>query len=159
MLKFNALGLLTPPENISSDIAEFEEIFVNNIQTQKRRELFDNYIHYTNELKKWCGSVKLTQWIDGSFAMKKPEPQDIDLVTFIDFSIAEKSRDDLKDFKYPLSEIVFGVDAYLVKIYPPGHQLHKLYVSDRIYWLDHFTKTRRNRMGNKQFKGFLEIKM
>ena len=108
--------------------------------------------------EKRCADV-LTQWIDGSFVTKKQEPGDIDLVTFIDFSVAEKLGDDLKDFKYPLSEIVFGVDAYLVKIYPPGHQLHQLYVSDSAYWLHHFTQTRRNRIGNKQHKGFLEIKM
>ena len=110
-------------------------------------------MQYTNELKKRCADV-LTQWIDGSFVTKKQEPGDIDLVTFIDFSVAEKLGDDLKDFKYPLSEIVFVVDAYLVKIYPPGHQLHQLYVSDSAYWLHHFTQTRRNRIGNKQHKGF-----
>jgi len=65
MLKFNTLGLLTPPENISSDITEFEQVFVNDIQTSKRRELFNNYIHYTNELKGRCGADELTQWIDG----------------------------------------------------------------------------------------------
>jgi len=91
--------------------------------------------------------------------MKKPEPGDIDLVTFIDFFIAEKLRDELKDFKYPFSEIVFGVDAYLVKKYPPNHRLYNLYISDSAYWMAHFSKTRRNRIGNKQSKGFLEIKM
>jgi hypothetical protein len=158
MLKFNAFGLLTPPENISSDIAELEEVFVTGIETLKRRELFSNYIRYTNELKSRCGDHELTQWIDGSFVMKKPEPGDIDLVTFIDFSIAEKLSDDLKDFKHPLSEIVFGVDAYLVKKYPPDHRLHKLFISDSAYWMEHFSKTRRNRIGNKLSKGFLEIK-
>jgi hypothetical protein len=142
-----------------SDLIELEKIFVKDIQTLRRRELFNNYIRYTNELKSRCGSVELTQWIDGSFVTKKPGPGDIDLVTFIDFSIAERLDDDLKDFKYPLSEIIFGVDAYLIKRYPPIHPMHRLYISDTAYWMDHFSKTRRNRIGNKLRKGFLEIKM
>jgi hypothetical protein len=159
MLKFNSQGFLIPAENIRSNIAEFEETFVNDTCAPKRRELFNNYIHYTNELKNWCGGIEITQWVDGSFVVKKREPRDIDLVTFIDFSVEETVKDNLADFKYPLSEIVFGVDAYLVKIYPPDHNLYKLYISDRAYWMDHFSKTRRNRIGNKSSKGFLEIKV
>lgn len=158
MLRFNLQGLLTPAENIYTSISEFEETFVKSVYTPGRRQLFINYINYSSELKDQCGGIGITQWIDGSFVTKKQEPHDIDLVTFIDFSIAEMFEDTLSEFKYPRSEIMFGVDAYLVKTYPPGHRLYKVYLSDRAYWINHFGKTKRNRVGNKSSKGFLEIK-
>lgn len=159
MLSFDSNGLLIPDHNIQSDIEEFEKIFVADIQSVSRNDLFDNYINYSNSLKTLLNGGRFTQWIDGSFVTKKANPNDIDLVTFIDFNVAETFRNELKDYKYPFSMDIFGVDAYLVKVFPPGHRNYLLYQSDRIYWMDLFSKTARNRIGNRLKKGFLEINM
>jgi len=90
---------------------------------------------------------------------KKSEPGDIDLVAFIDFAIIEALGDSLTNYKYPASAAIFGVDAYIVKIYPKNHKYYSLYIGDQSYWMDHFSKTRRNRVRNKLQKGFLEIKL
>lgn len=97
------------------------------------------------------------QWINGSFVTKKSNPGDIDIITFLDYKVTQHLGSKLDDFKYPNSENIYGVDAYIVEEYPEGHSNIFRYISDRSYWLDRFTKTRRVR-GNRLSKGFLEIK-
>ncbi|WP_394343505.1 DUF6932 family protein [Flavobacterium ustbae] len=70
--------------------------------------------------------------------------------------MVDKLGSKLDDFKYPNSEILYGVDAYIIEVYPQGHKHNIRFLSDKAYWLDRFTKTRRIR-GNKLSKGFLEI--
>jgi hypothetical protein len=91
------------------------------------------------------------------YVSKKNNPGDIDLVTFLDFDVIQKLGSKLDNFKYPNSEIIYGVDAYIVEVYPETHRDRFRYVSDKAYWMDRFTKTRRIR-GNRLSKGFLEIK-
>jgi hypothetical protein len=153
MLNFNSNGLLVPANNIKSDILELEGVFVTNIRTINRKELFEKYISYSNSLKELC-NVNLKQWIDGSFVTKKSEPQDIDLITFIDFKIVEVLNDSLTDYKYPASKTIFGVDAYIIRTYPTDHKYYLSYRADQAYWMDHFSRTRRNRIGNKLQKDF-----
>ncbi|MDB5090215.1 MAG: hypothetical protein JWR09_4209 [Mucilaginibacter sp.] len=159
MLKFNPNGLLIPDTNIKSDVNELEDVFVKDINTSKRIELFNNYAIYSRSLKELCNNSNLIQWIDGSFVTQKSEPNDIDIVTFIDFEIVDELNDKLINYKCPASKNLFGVDAYLVKLYPKDHKYYPICQADWAYWMDHFNKTRRNRIGNKLQKGFLEINM
>ena len=99
---------------------------------------------------------ELHQWVNGSFVTKKNNPGDIDLVTFLDTNSIQELGSKLDNFKYPNSEILFSVDAYIVEVYPENHKYRYLYLSDKAYWMDRFTKTRRVR-GNRLSKGFLEI--
>lgn len=159
MLKFNTKGMLIPDTNIPSDITELEEIFVNGITSYTRGHLFNKYISYSKALKELCDNGELIQWIDGSFATKKSNPSDIDLVTFVEFSAVDELGDRLTNYKFPASKSIFGVDAYIIRVYPPNHKFYQLYQLDKLYWMDYFTKTRRNRIGNKLPKDFLEINM
>lgn len=60
--------------------------------------------------------------------------------------------------KDTLSNIeLFGVDAYIVKIYNADDKKHPIYLSDQKYWIDNFDKARMNRKGQKLQKGLLEI--
>ncbi|MEW4925341.1 hypothetical protein [Algibacter sp. 2305UL17-15] len=79
------------------------------------------------------------------------------MVTFLDYKTIEQLGSKLDDFKFPNSEMIYGVDAYVIEVYPENHEFRYRYVSDRAYWVDRFTKTRRIR-GNRLAKGFLEIK-
>jgi len=56
MLNFSSNGLLVPSNNIKSDILELEKTFVTD-KTLRRKELFDNYISYSNALKKACNNT------------------------------------------------------------------------------------------------------
>lgn len=102
------------------------------------------------------GDVHFVQWVDGSFTTTEQHPGDIDIVTFLNVDVIDKLGAALNPFKYPES-LRYGMDAYLVRIFPPVHRLFALYVGDRAYWLDRFTRTERNRRGIVHRKGFLEL--
>ncbi len=156
MLTFNHSGFLVPDNAIISNLNEFEDEFVSKIASTKRKTLFDLYLKYSSDLKNICDADILQQWINGSYVSKKVNPGDIDLVTFLDYRLVNILGDKLKDFTFPQSEGIYGVDAYIVIMYPQNHKEYSKYVSDRLYWMDRFTKTRRIR-GNKHAKGFLEL--
>lgn len=139
MLTFNSKGLLRPTTNIISTLEEFRNQFVKNKST-RRQELFESYLKYSEALQKVV-KMNLLQWINGSYVTELTEnPNDIDLVTFIDYSIIDKIEKQLDQFKYP-----------------ENHPLYPYYYGDRLYWMDRFTKTRRDRNGNKFDKGFIEL--
>lgn len=69
MLNFNSNGLLVPDINLESDLVELEAVFVKNIPTIRRKELFEKYILYSDSLKQLCVS-NIKQWVDGSFVTK-----------------------------------------------------------------------------------------
>lgn len=157
MLIFNTSGLLVPDHIILSTIQEFEQEFVTNIATAKRKALFNSYVKYNEDFKKVCKLEELHQWIDGSYVTKKENPGDFDLVTFLDVDISRDLGTKLNAFTYPDSELIYGVDAYIVEVYPEHHKERFRYLSDKAYWIDRFTKTRRIQ-GNRLAKGFLEIR-
>ncbi|MFB9077731.1 DUF6932 family protein [Flavobacterium procerum] len=157
MLTFNNSGLLVPNHKIASTVQEFKNEFVTKIPTIQRKEIFEAYVKYNQDFKKVCNLDILHQWINGSFVTKKTNPGDIDLVTFLDYNIVLELGSKLNDFIFPNSEKIYGVDAYIIEVYPENHNNNFRYISDKAYWLDRFTKTRRIR-GNRLSKGFLEIK-
>lgn len=158
MLNFNAKGLLMPDTSINASLEELKIHFVDDIPSQTRLANFEKYIHYSNELKKLIQTDRLRQWINGSFVTKTiANPKDIDLVTFIDFETWIKFREPLKDFEAEKANKIYGVDAYLLTEFPKEHTSAFLFESDKAYWMGHFSKTRRDRSGQKHPKGFLEI--
>lgn len=158
MLQINSKGYLTPNKNIETTVEEFKLEFVTNfIDKEQRLSLFNYFIKYSKDLKSILKNNELIQWIDGSFVTKKNNPNDIDVVTFIDFDIFEKYEKKLKSFVYPDSISKYNVDGYIVVTYPRTHSKHPLYMGDWAYWMDRFDKTRRNRAGNRYPKGFVEI--
>jgi hypothetical protein len=157
MLRLNSKGLLTPASAIKASIDELEETFVANIPTNTRTKLFQQYLRYCQDLKNVLGKIDFVQWIDGSFVTSIHEPNDIDLVSFIDYNIIEKNEIHLTNLKYPASITHYGLDAYIVIVYPENHTKFPYFLSDKLYWMDKFDKTRLNRAGNKYPKGFLEM--
>jgi hypothetical protein len=157
MLEFNTAGLLTPSSIITSTLSEFERYFAIDSPENIRRNLFDNYLNYKNELKEVCGINELKQWIDGSFVMKKARSDDIDLVSFIDFEMFESKETELKKSVYPASTVNYGLDCYLIVTYSEGHKSHFFYKSDCAYWINQFDKTKPDRKHKRIPKGFLEI--
>ena len=157
MLNFDDKGFLIPDNSIRTSLDDFEQIFVKNIPTQERKTHYQSYLNYSKKLKALCGNVELLQWIDGSFVTKKEKPNDIDLVTFLDFENTKDIHSELESFKEPLSKTVYQVDAYIVYTYSQNHKKYFFQQSDTAYWMDRFTKTKVNRKGQRFKKGFIEI--
>lgn len=157
MITFDNKGLLTPNRAISCTLNELKIHFVDNIPSKTRLAIFNNYIGYSNSLKDLLGVGELKQWINGSFVTLIANPRDIDFVTFIDSDVANAHRADLKTFMSNNSLLEIGIDPYIIEIYEEDNNSYFRYESDIAYWTNKFEKTRRNRAGVKNSKGFLEI--
>jgi hypothetical protein len=157
MLKFDNRGYLTPYKAISSTVKEMKEYFVDNIRSETRKKIFEKYVVYSNELKSALGGIPLKQWVNGSFVTKEKNPQDIDLVTFIDSVLVKKHGRKLDLFKSGASWKHYGVDAYIVEAHPNSSEKHELMEYDMRDWQNVFSNNRRDKYGLRTRKGFLEI--
>jgi hypothetical protein len=125
--------------------------------SETRAEIFEKYCTYSDELKKLLKLGPLKQWVNGSFVTKIRNPKDIDLLTFVDFELRVSLEAELKQFEAKGANDNFGVDAYLITVFPREHEKYFLFESDKAYWTDKFSRTKRDRTGQKHDKGFLEI--
>ena len=138
---------------LSSNIM-LSTVFPGRLRENKN---FENYIRYSNALKRLLQVSSLKQWINGSFVTQVPDPGDIDFVTFIDHSMVRDAGASLDAFSSKNAFTTFGVDAYIVETFPPAHPSYFFYESDSLYWISCFERTRRDHKGRKHPKGFLEI--
>jgi hypothetical protein len=157
MLKFDSRGNLTPYEKIPSTTNEMRNFFVESIQSRTRKVIFEKYVNYSDALKSLLEGAHLQQWINGSFVTKKINPSDIDLVTFISHKDIIARGDKLKPFGKAGSFAAYGIDAYLLEVFPKSNKEYFRTEYDTKEWFSWFTKTKINRRGNKFPKGFLEI--
>lgn len=153
-LNFDTNGFLTPYTNIEADLETLEKYFTFN---DHRKAIFQNYLDYLvdfqNEICK-----DFVQWIDGSFVTLKEKPNDIDIVTFLDWKVYDLYEKQLSKFRGIKLHQSQKIDAYFVKVYPEEHKNFSLTEGDTKEWLNNFTNTRRNKQGKKFSKGFLELK-
>lgn len=156
MLAFNEYGLLPPGKPIITSLDLFEKTFVTDFESKTRVPLFKHYQHYVATLQTIIGN-EFYQWIDGSYVTKKENPNDLDVVTFIDFTIAEKYKKQLKNFQYPNSVEKFNIDGYLVRVFDDDHPKRIAFQSDKLYWWHLFEKVKGLKSRKKFKKGFLEI--
>ncbi len=97
-------------------------------------------------------------WINGSFVSTKISPRDIDLVTIVEAETAVQKAELLsKRFLNEGAEEFYGIDAYLVRLYPEAHKDYNKSLSDRLYWEHWFGYTRKNRVKKRFAKGFVEL--
>ena len=153
LLEFSNKGFLIPSSNITVSLEDFRTTFVSNFQLSKTREkLFENYIIYSNELKQTLNLKELKQWINGSFVTKVVNPKDVDLVTFVPKEVYFKKEKELKKFK-ELNWFELNIDAYIII-----ERQNYSFESDKMYWMNHFSRTRKNtKTGKRLEKGFIEI--
>jgi hypothetical protein len=153
MIEFNSRGYISPANVIETDIDTFEQTFVFN---DHRKIIFDEYQLFLETLKK-LDIGTFFQWINGSFTTKKPNPNDIDVVTFINFEAKEhyqKIFDTLKSESLPR-----GVDCYFVATYPKGHSQFFNAKADELDFFHKFVRDwkQERRTGQKLSKGFISL--
>jgi hypothetical protein len=157
MLHFDNKGHLKPHGTITSTIEEFKKILVDDIKSETRQTNYEKYIRYSNDLKKLSGGDNIRQWINGSFVTQKANPQDIDLVTFLNQTQIRRLGKHINRFNVEGSSPMYGVDAYIVEIHPPDSRFYSHTQGNTAYWLEIFSSTKVNRRGMKYKKGFIEI--
>lgn len=133
-MEFDAFGHLTPYEVIETDFATFEAVFVNTFPVSlTRRGIFEAYIDYLNRLTGAFGTG-FHQWLGGSYITRKPNPEDLDVVTFLDYQRYESQPRLLWEFRQTRLQQKQRIDGYLVPVYPEGHPKRSLFESDQIQW-------------------------
>lgn len=152
-LNFDEDGNLMPYKMIEVDVDTLEHYFVTafpNSTTRKR--LFENYLRYLYRFQDEVFPF-FEQWIDGSFVTQKENPNDIDLVTFLDYEVFEKRGDAVLDKFWSFSLEDEGIDSYIAKQYPSTHKFYKKTLSSEKYWLKLYGSNRAETM----YKGFIKI--
>lgn len=153
-LQFDKLGYLTPYDAINTDLTTVERVFVDEFTDSiTRRRLFDAYKQYNAQIQgNLPTGAAFTQWVDGSFVTRKRDPNDIDVVTYIDFRLYEEYEpffNSLRQLRYLRQT---DIDGYFVRVYPVDHPNHRLFDLDRADWSFRF-----NTPKPKGNKGFLEL--
>ena len=90
---------------------EFEELFVVQFPTsQSRRPIFSRLIDFIQEL--FQSGIPDEIWIDGSYVTSKVNPNDADVVVFLEYpQVAQLNlqRDILRQKYYPTLDLYFAV--------------------------------------------------
>ncbi len=118
-LNFDIRGNLKPYEVIEVSMEDFQKTFVNAFEEEAiRQELFENYNQYMKDFSSLI-TKSFFQWIDGSFVSNKKKPNDIDLITVLDYRDYEKNKGILeKEFASFSGRKKYKVDAYILAILP-----------------------------------------
>lgn len=86
-MKFDLVGHLSPYTIIPSTFEDFEDILVNAFPMDSTRHIIlEGYKRYLASLKDVIKS-NFYQWVDGSFVTEKMNPNDIDVVIFVDYDV------------------------------------------------------------------------
>jgi hypothetical protein len=158
-ISFSKSGYLIPVGKNTIGLDDFKLGFVEAFnESRTRHALYDGYLKYLGEFEKITGSLAgITQWINGSFTTNKLNPNDIDLVSFVENRIVEKYEPKLKSLTSFGTKDILGVDGYIVRVYPVDHLKHFRTISDKAYWNDWFSRTKPNRRRVRHKKGYIEI--
>ncbi len=161
MLTFNSKGFLTPDSNLPITLAEFQQAFVVGFDVRsKRRALFDEFKRYFRDFFEAIEVDEIYVWGNGSFVTQKENPNDIDFVFFLDSELVDKFANIInRQFTHPESKHLYQMDAFLLRDYSETHPEHFFTVSDRAYWFELFSRTRKDRRGHSHKKGFVELKI
>ena len=148
MIAFNAEGYITPSRVFDIELDTFKDIFVNN---EKRELIYTEFLLFVDYLKSWNIGT-FNQWVDGSFVTKKIIPNDIDVVTFLDYRVCEQYEKEISELYW--SRKTGKVDTCFVKVYPSNHDFYVRTKSDTIEYLHNFSFDVKNR---NQSKGFVQL--
>jgi len=161
-LKFDIRGNLKPYEKVNLTIGDFEAFFLLNFKESKTRAtVFETFKKYIDDLGNEV-SKEFTLWINGSFVTNKINPNDIYIVILIllYYRVYEENENliERKFRKYGSENIYKEVDAYFVRSYPRDHERFWATDYDLIYWINWFSKTKKNRRKQRFDKGYVELK-
>jgi hypothetical protein len=160
MITFDERGHLTKPFELN--MSQFKELFVDKWShgTSTRHAIFEVFETYLADFRTMI-TPDFDMWIDGSFVTQKTNPQDIDFVSFIDYTVYLKNVKlvDNQFNKYG-TKTVYGKlrDGYVSPIYPKEHEDAYYTHSNEIYWFDQFSSTKPDRFKKKYSKGFIKLK-
>lgn len=145
MIKFDEQGYLTPYDVQEITLKDFEAAFATN---ENRLSLLVQYHAFVKHLNS-LGINNFCQWIDGSFVTKKTNPNDIDVVSFIETEVFKRNEKEL----LLLPKMFQNIDCYFVEVFLKDDKKYFITQTDTSYWFHFFQGTRKPRVK----KGFIQI--
>lgn len=150
-------GLLVPGRH-QVTLEQMRTHFVDAFPTSKTRApLFLRWLQHRQAL----GAVLpiLSQWVDGSYVTDKPDPADVDVVTLLDGPTLDGLDSGQRALLLPLTDgavtrTIWGVDSYILPVYPDGHPLKSPAKRQEGYWVNLWSQVRGQPTASK---GFLEV--
>lgn len=134
IFNFDNNGNLLPYGKSTIDIGFFYSFFVANFDNSTtRKEIFNNYIRYIEDLFALLEFDSFTQYIGGSFLTNKQNPSDIDVVNLIHFHFLHMAGEEKRKILFNnflrrheignmksqgKSNELYNVDAFLIPIFP-----------------------------------------
>ena len=139
--------------------ARFVTAFPNS---NRRSDIFQGFIQLRQEA--FSSGIQATQWVDGSFVSSKVDPDDIDVVSFVDY-------DELNNCSNVQGALIndllnggentkpqYESHTFLVPACASSHPYFPIFEYWRIYWLEKWGKTYEDKnTGIKEPKGFLKM--
>ncbi len=158
-LSFDSDGLLMPYTAVTADLESFGRIFVGGFpDSATRGGIFDNYLDWLATFKLTVCQTGFYQWIDGSFVTRKNNPNDLDIVTFVDSRVFIQKKKELQSLRSDELLKLKKLDCYFVELLPSDSRQYFVYQSDKMYWLHQFSYTKRNpKTDQRHEKGFIQI--
>lgn len=148
-----------PPGRYRASVEEVHAVFVEGMpDTQHRQGVFDRWLLHREALRLVLKVER--QWIDGSFVTDKPQPGDIDVVTFFDgeaFDALPLPQQMLAKsiMQGHHTEQLWNVDSFDLPVYGEHHELVEPVTNrGRGYW-DWMWSRRKGTDGEE--KGYLEV--
>ena len=132
------------PRFHDATVEEVHQALVTNMpESQRRPQIFEAYLQHKASSTAILGGAKREQWMDGSFTTKKPEPRDMDFVTWVP---AEELSQVAPEYRRALINLFTGqytrqaslVHSFLCCIFPPGHPNKHIEGRNRAYWTKWF---------------------
>ncbi len=155
-LQFDEHGLITPKKIIELSLVDFERIFVKErTETVHRQKIFEEYLRHNEQIQKEIGPI-LFQFLNGSFTTLKAKPNDIDVVSFIDYRVFRGQEQNISSLMEAW-KAKGSVDGYISARSYPGHPHFILTQLNYEYWKDLFTQTKPNNENQRFLKGLIKI--
>ena len=145
IMEFDNNGNLFPYGIITLSASELDLNFGYN---SIRQSLLNEFFVQMKELQMILND-EFTVWINGSFVTQKVNPNDIDIVVFLNYQHLASKEISLSSFK----EKQESIDLYYVKVFPENHENFELARFDYLHWFHFFTANRKNKK-----KGFIQLK-
>lgn len=155
--------LPAPPQFHDATTGDVKDAFVDAFQGSEKRPKIS--AAYMNHIEKWTplvGKEPREQWMDGSFVTNKPEPNDVDFVTFIPVEalnrLSRRHRETMRElFAGPKQQPGQLCHAFVVTVAPPGTPQARVTEHQRRYWERWFGRQRPEQGGHR--KGIVRLEV
>ena len=151
-MEFDENGFLKPYKPILSDLATFQEYFV---KFEHRENIFKNYLSFLDEIKQ-ISIYSFEHWLNGSFTSKKLNPNDLDILMFVETEIFYSFENQLFALKEKYKKLALDIYFIIKRNEQDTDYFH--YQSDYAEWYSLFSKTKARKGANTRYKkGFIQI--